>query len=341
MAPIFEFTPNYLRAVIYSEICSSILSVLLFILLSIYLFYYDDIQNSIINYKKLVYCYLLLLFFISVRSFIEWTSLGVIFDTHCELNDTHCKICERQYIVAPIIFLVYFIILLLFLMNLYQDLQGLKTIGIRLNKYIIWFMFILTFVPIIMSILASIKIFKVSRSDFFMIIIPFGSMEICIYNTKLFDYYEKLLEINNPYVFSVIMLYLIIYLYYFYILYKEKLNRRLNEPFIKLLLRNIFLSFTYIIVNFLTVLTPQYIFQQLPLTGIEYSLTMIVLFLYLPIGNLVYDKIYKYPTKLVIGIISTRTSNLIIEPIRDEKLELGDLIEEESTELREQMSIIN
>lgn len=332
--PYFEFTPNYLRAIIYSNICSSVFAIILIIIVFGYLYYYDSLQSSIVNYKKITICYLILLLLIGFRSTIEWTSGGVIFDLNCDLFDQNCNGCERQYPIPTILFFVYFIILLFFFTNLYQDIQGLKTIGIQFNKYISFIMLILTLPPMIISILITIKVASV---DYISTVVPFGSMEICVYNTEVFSYYDKLLEYNNPIVFSVIILYLIIYLYNFYKIYKDKLNRTLNEPFIKLLLRNVFLSFTYIIVNFATVLTPQYIFRQLPLTGVEYCLTMFVLFLYLPIGNLLYDKIYKYPTDIIIKIITTRTHRYIIS----QPIELDITQEQEQTEENTKLSHLN
>ena len=299
--PNTEITPDDLRTILYSNGVAACFTFIVIILIIAYLKYYDILmENSVINYKYKTYVLLVMSILILFRTATEFSQFGEVFPLDdCELFEKDCPRCYPYALINGFfIFIIYFLILLYYFFEIFISIRFLENEIIK--KIILSFGLLSTLVPLIFSFM---MLNKMLNQDYALIIVPFGNMgNICSYNPIIYNYYDDLIQINNPYIFGLITFMTLGNCRIYYALYKNKLKteKALNVV-IKIFVRNILINILYILGNFLIVLMPQYILNKLPITGLEYIVTLLILLLNHPIGNMLYNLFFGKIEKRIIS----------------------------------------
>ena len=309
--PEFILTKNYIYAIQYGSIITAIILFLylLFLLLA------DFILNQ--NYKKLNLKILIGIAFMMLfrLSGENYGTISSFFDK-CDLYEKDCAYCGGL-IIAPAIFFIYFLIGCFFSTILYQSSNDVKPLGINFNKFYILFCYSLTLSNIYCLVMV---IYERIIAEYVTLYIVYRGYEVCYFNNDILVIYNDLIAINTPIYLSSLIIYLFSYLYLYYKLYRFNYNN-INIKIMKETIKNILLTITYILLYFVWIILPQYIFHNIPLSFCEYFTSIICLSLYFNEIH-IFDKLYKftyhYPNKWLSSILFSKEVELERIIIRDE-----------------------
>ena len=330
---VFELSREYILAIFYFDFLSSLMSLILIILLVFS--QYILIKNNY-NYKKMLMNYfLLLLVTMGLRMAVEVQTGsinlgGIIPKNKCELFEKgwECPRCEITILTPILLFWNYFLIVNFFNINLYEINNAVKILKIEYNNLVIYFISIFSLSPLFCMSFLLYKILNLY--DYFSIkLVLFNGLDICRFNQQALEDYNNLTKFNTPIIFINIILVAVLYSFLSFRIIKISKVKRINTNIINNVIKNINLSFTYILIIFLNVIIPQYILDQLPLSGLEYIMTMFVLCLYLDDIKL-FDDLYIKIYKCIIIVLQNKISSKLNVDIYSmaEKREIDVIIEE-------------
>ena len=288
-----ELTPEYFNILETLQPLSFTTAAIIFILCVLYLIFYNQLFTvSKLNHKPKTITLMILCCLIFYRSLVEFLAYDKYFPMDCELYEYNCDYCKfTQPVIPTVIFLIYFFISIFFNQILFTSLTILETFfNFNINIFFKILLFMTSIPMLVFSILITIKGREVEWNS---IVVPFGDIKICLYNPDLFDTYFDYVKYQNPYLFTLIGFLLIIHCLIFSYIYKTRTNNMEYVIILKIYFKNISISLLYIICNFGFVMLPQYILNTYPFTPLEYTFTLLILLLYHPLGNNLYNLIFK------------------------------------------------